>query len=367
MWVYLLLLIFIFLLLLIAAIYVVRLAHNTLKNYINNKFLSWLLSFLPILLFILGFFIDTINAIVVDIHLIIIISLIKLVFFLYQKITKKKKVSEYIILGCGVLITILYLSYGYYLAHHVLETDYTVYTEKELGVTNFRIVQISDSHIGATFTGKSFIKYMEKINSLNPDIVVVTGDFVDDSTSYEDMINGIDGLSRIKTQYGIYFIYGNHDRGYYNHRDYNDNDIRKALKEKGILILQDAWTKLNDNIVLIGRDDAQNKDRVPAYELTREIDQDKYIIMLDHEPNDYDNEIKSRADLVLSGHTHGGQLFPLGQLGLLLGSNDKIYGMETIDNTTFIVNSGISDWEIKFKTGTISEYVVIDIKIMDNN
>ncbi len=84
--------------------------------------------------------------------------------------------------------------------------------------------------------------------------------------------------------------------------------------------------------------------------------------MLDHQPNDYDNEAESGADLVLSGHTHGGQLFPLGLFGVLLGSNDKTYGIETRDNTTFIVNSGISDWAIKFKTGTKSEYGVITIK-----
>ena len=113
---------------------------------------------------------------------------------------------------------------------------------------------------------------------------------------------------------------------------------------------------------MVGRQDKEVKDRIDAITLTKDLDKNKYIIMLDHQPNDYDNETMSGADLVLSGHTHGGQLIPLGQFGLLLGSNDKIYGMEKRDNTTFIVNSGISDWAIKFKTGTVSEYVVIDVK-----
>ena len=91
------------------------------------------------------------------------------------------------------------------------------------------------------------------------------------------------------------------------------------------------------------------------------VDKDKYIIMLDHQPNDYENE-KDMADLVLSGHTHGGQLFPLGQIAVALGVNDMAYGIKTIDSTIFIVNSGISDWAIKFKTGTVAEYTVIDIK-----
>lgn len=67
------------------------------------------------------------------------------------------------------------------------------------------------------------------------------------------------------------------------------------------------------------------------------------------------------ADLVLSGHTHGGHIFPAGLIGLISGANDKVYGAEHIDNTDFVVTSGISGWAIPFKTGTISEYVVIDI------
>ena len=67
-------------------------------------------------------------------------------------------------------------------------------------------------------------------------------------------------------------------------------------------------------------------------------------------------------DLVLSGHTHGGQLFPFNNLGKWLGFNDAIYGYERLDNTDFIVTSGISDWELLFKTGCRSEFVVIDIK-----
>jgi len=67
------------------------------------------------------------------------------------------------------------------------------------------------------------------------------------------------------------------------------------------------------------------------------------------------------ADLVLSGHTHGRHIFPAGLIGLISGANDKVYGAEHIDNTDFVVTSGISGWAIPFKTGTISEYVVIDI------
>ena len=88
----------------------------------------------------------------------------------------------------------------------------------------------------------------------------------------------------------------------------------------------------------------------------------KFMIVMDHQPNDYEKEKNFLVDLVLSGHTHGGHLFPAGFVGLLMGANDKVYGHEKIENTDFIVTSGISGWAIPFKTGAISEYVVIDVK-----
>ena len=99
----------------------------------------------------------------------------------------------------------------------------------------------------------------------------------------------------------------------------------------------------------------------PIKELTSSLDKSKYMIDLNHQPNDYENEKNEKIDLVLSGHTHGGQLFPLGYIGLLFNANDMFKGIKKVDNTTFVVNTGISDWAIDFKTGTKSEYVIIDI------
>ena len=176
------------------------------------------------------------------------------------------------------------------------------------------------------------------------------------------MVDATNALGKLITKYGVYFIYGNHDKGYYNKRSYNANDIEKELNNNNVIILEDASMEINDNIIIFGRRDRSDLNRVAAEELTKNVDKNKYIIMLDHEPNDYDNYVKSQTDLVLSGHTHGGQLIPLGQIGLLLGANDSVYGMKSVGKITFIVNSGISDWAIKFKTGTVSEYTVIDIK-----
>ena len=132
------------------------------------------------------------------------------------------------------------------------------------------------------------------------------------------------------------------------------------------MVLQDDTVLIDDRFYIVGRQDksvdTDYYKRDDIREITKKLDKDKYIIVLDHQPNDYDNEAESDADLVLSGHTHGGQLIPITFIGELLKINDSTYGYKKMKNTDFIVTSGISDWSIKFKTGCFSEYVVIDIK-----
>ena len=96
-------------------------------------------------------------------------------------------------------------------------------------------------------------------------------------------------------------------------------------------------------------------------ELVKDLDKSKYMIVLDHQPTEFNKQAASGVDLVLCGHTHGGQLFPFNKVGKWIGANDLVYGHEKRQNTDFIVTSGISDWAIKFKTGTKSEFVIINI------
>lgn len=92
--------------------------------------------------------------------------------------------------------------------------------------------------------------------------------------------------------------------------------------------------------------------------MTKNLDVNKYKIVIDHQPTDYTNEANSNVDLVVSGHTHGGQLIPLNIINTYVSVNDFVYGYKKIKNTNFIVTSGISDWKIKLK-----EKIVIFNKI----
>ena len=359
MWVYGLLLIIVFAMLIALATFIVRISYKAIRKRVKSKAICILLSALVLFPFALVLFIDTANVIAIYSHLFVITLFTKLILKIIEKRTYKEH-GTYTYLIIGMVMTSVVMIFAYLSFYNVKQTNYSIESSKNVG--NLSIVQISDSHLGKTMSAKRFEEYIDKINELHPNIVVITGDFIDDGTSYEEMIKGTNALGKLYTKYGTYFSYGNHDKGYYSRKDYNDSDFRAALVSNHVVILEDDHIEINNKFVLIGRNDAQYKNRKSIYDLVTDIDMNKYIIVLDHQPNDYDNEANANVDLVLSGHTHGGQMIPLGQLGVLLGANDKTYGMETRGNTTFIVNSGISDWAFVFKTGTSSEYSYISIK-----
>ncbi len=279
---------------------------------------------------------------------------------------RKKKPKRNYAGSAAVFITVIYLSIGWFLAHAVSRTDYDFQTDKNIGTDGLRIALIADSHLGITLDGKKFAYEMKRINDENPDMVIVAGDFVDDDSKRSDMIEACAALGNIRTKYGVFYSLGNHDKGYFSGgRDFTIDDLISELEKNGVTVLMDEVVMADENICVIGRKDKSEEasgGRKTMSELTAGLSPESYKIVIDHQPNDYDAEAAVGADLVLSGHTHGGHIFPAGYIGVLIGANDRAYGTERRDGTDFVVTSGISGWAIPFKTGCKSEYVIIDIE-----
>ena len=239
-------------------------------------------------------------------------------------------------------------------------------TDKNVG--NLRIVQFADSHVGNTFDGEEFLDHVKAMQEENPDLVVVTGDYVDDDTSKEDMAAACRALGTLRTTYGVYYVFGNHDKGYYGpeYRGYDGGDLIAELEKNNVTVLEDETVLIGQQFYLIGRQDRSEEQRgnrrASMQEMMKDLDADKYSIVLDHQPYDYDAQSAAGVDLVLSGHTHGGHFFPINSMGEWLGIDAKTYGLEQREDTNFIVTSGISEWAIQFRTGCKSEYVVVDIQ-----
>ena len=328
----------------------------------SSRKLSWFLAVLPVVLMII------LSALLLNVWATMIILIHLFVFWLVCESAGKligkcmKKNVRPDITGCAaILLTVIYLGIGWYLAHHVYRTSYSFTTDKKLGQEKLRIVEIADLHLGLTLDGEKFAEQCERINAEKPDAVIIAGDFVDDDSRRDDMLEACRALGGINSTYGVYYIIGNHDKSYYSTRDFDLDEMYSEFEKYGINVLEDESVLVNDSFYIIGRKDASDKDRLDMDKLTEGLDRTKYMITVDHQPNDYANEADAQVDLVLSGHTHGGHIFPAGQIGLLIGANDRVYGTEKRDNTNFVVTSGISGWAIPFKTGAISEYVVVDI------
>ena len=323
----------------------------------THRGLSWLLAMGAVGLLFLFWLVNLYAVVIVVLHLALFWLVCDLVAWLVRRVTKKQP-RRYYAGAVAILLTALYLGAGWVAAHHVRETDYTV--ENPKAVAPLRVVLMADAHLGITLDGDGFAATMARIEALRPDLVVMVGDFVDDDSPKADMAAACRALGALETTYGVYYVYGNHDKGYFQQRDFTAQELRSALTENGVTILEDETVPLGEQIALIGRKDRSVAGRLPVAELLPD-DPGRFTIVLDHQPNDYDAEAAAGADLVLSGHTHGGHIFPAGLIGLWLGANDATYGLSRQDNTTFIVTSGLSGWAIPFKTGCFSEFVVIDI------
>lgn len=318
------------------------------------------LGIVGVLFLIFKLTLSTVNAVMILLHEVLFFLLFGLIFRIAGKVRGRK--TKYNWQGwLSVSLSAVWLTAGWVLCHGVWQTDYSLSTEKQLG--ELKIALIADSHIGTTFDGEGFAEHLKTIAEQSPDILFIAGDFADNSTTSEDLQKACEALGGLDLKYGVWYCYGNHDRGYAGRMGYTADGLEKALRDNGVHILEDECELVDGRFYVAGRKDkSRDRDRRDINSLLSGLDTEKYIIVLDHQPSDYDAEAASAADLVLSGHTHGGQLIPATYVGEWFGMNDRTYGHERRNDTDFIVTSGISDWEIKFKTGTKSEFVIISVE-----
>ena len=189
---------------------------------------------------------------------------------------------------------------------------------------------------------------------VKPDFYLLGGDFVDESTSKEDMNVLFKQLGRLTKVVPVYFVYGNHE----NKTKFTRNKLNQAITKNNIIILNDQEVQLN-NITLVGRKDYTNPNRKKTkdYHLTNKT----YNIVLDHQPQGIKENIKKNVDLQLSGHTHNGQMFPLSYSYHLQPDFAGNYGKETFKNYTKIISSGLVGWGFPIRTEGICEYVIVNV------
>lgn len=313
----------------------------------------------------------------------LICLVVRLIFKLILKEKYNKLKAQKITNIITVIFAVIMTLYGMYNAHNLRTTVYNVDINKESAVDKLNVVQISDIHLGYSVGVKEVEDMVNKINALNPDIVVMTGDLFDNEySSLDDPQRLIELFKSIKTKYGKYAIYGNHDieekifLGFtfsFNKKDEvtSSKEMDDFVKEAGFAFLYDDYATIkdnNDNIIcyVYGRPDYEkpnlgNNTRIKASDITKDIDTSKPIICLDHEPREMNELAKAKVDLDLTGHTHNGQVWP-GTI-TINWFWDLAYGSKKYDDMTLVVSSGVGLFGPNIRTGCYPEIVQVLMNI----
>ncbi len=231
--------------------------------------------------------------------------------------------------------------------------------KKVEGMRSLRIVMASDIHLG-TIIGKNRLgRVVEMINSMDPDLVLLPGDIVDEDITAVIRENLGETLGSIRSKYGLLAVTGNHEY---------IGGAEKAceyLTRHGVTMLRDSVTRVNGSIYVVGREDRslnqfEGRKRKPLGDLMQEVDSRCPVILMDHQPFRLDEAVRSKVDLQLSGHTHHGQLWPF---NYVTGAIFEIScGHRQIGNTHVYVSSGVGTWGPPVRLGNRPEIVLLTLE-----
>ena len=238
-----------------------------------------------------------------------------------------------------ILLTLISLYYG------------TKLFSKEINISSEKIkinksfVFISDIHLGSN-NSKHLIKIISIIEKYNFDFLLIGGDLIDSSTVDLSALNEFK-----KLDCPIYFVTGNHE--YYIK---NSSDFIQNLSNYNIHHVSNETTLIN-NINLIGINDNLSKEKQIEI-INKKIKNENFNLLLIHKPSVWVN-IRDKVDLMLSGHTHNGQIFPF---NLFLGLQFKYkYGLHNFINSNLYVSSGSGPWGPKMRLGTFNEIILFNL------
>lgn len=274
-----------------------------------------------------------------------------------------------------ILFGTIYTLYGVNHAKVLKNKTYDIEVSKHVeGLTKLKISLVSDLHLGRNIRFKEIRKMVNRINQSNPDIVVVAGDIF--NNDYDDIVNPdgiIKELRNIKSQYGTYAVFGNHDIkeslffGFTRHRKDSkvaDDRMYEFVDKAGIKLLEDEYELIDNKFYLYGRPDYSKPGkhvsiRKTPKEITSNLDLAKPVIVIDHEPAELKELAMSGVDIDLSGHTHNGQIWPLHIPIYMIWDNP--YGYKEYGKMHSIVTSGVGVYGPYMRVGSTAEVVTVNV------
>ncbi|MDR2293447.1 MAG: metallophosphoesterase [Prevotellaceae bacterium] len=259
-----------------------------------------------------------------------------------------------IIIFSTLALVVLILIWGRYNFNNIKIEKLDISINKSAKTETLKIVAASDLHLGYSIDKQYLKKIVDLINSRKPDMILLVGDIADAHSQPLVEQNMKEEFLQLQAPLGVYGVTGNHEC-------YGDmKNTVDYLKSAGIIMLQDSSVLIDSDIYITGRNDKTVKNRKNLDELLQNIDKQKTIILLDHQPYNLNQAQENGIDLQISGHTHGGQIFPFTLITKLV--YEKQHGYLRKNDTHYYITSGAGGWGPKLRTGSQSEIVEITLR-----
>lgn len=273
------------------------------------------------------------------------------------------KTIDLVWLSATIVVFILFF-YGSWHAQQIQTKRYNVTIDSSAisQSKKMNVVMISDVHLGYVNDEKKLTKIVDRINQLKPDVIFISGDLFDGNYQALQNATGIKRqFERLTSTYGTYMCWGNHDAGE------TFEQMKTLVEESGIILLEDEMTVVGEELLVVGRKDSQpigSQDgaRKNVQKQFEKVGNQLPKIILDHQPSNIE-EYQQANELILSGHTHQGQIFPFSLVTKAYFVVDYGYYRKNKNSPQVIVSSGVGTWGPPLRIGTQSEIVQIDLTI----
>jgi len=257
----------------------------------------------------------------------------------------------------------LILLFGFINAYSPRIKTMELHIDKACSYDSINVVVASDIHLGTIIGRRRFCNIVNKINQLQPDLVLLPGDIVDEDLAPVIKKNLGEAITSIKPVLGVYAVTGNHE--YIG----GVEAAYQYLMNHQVLVLRDSTAQIKNCLYIVGREDRSisqfaGKKRKSLEALMANVDKSRPIILMDHQPLHLNEAVENGVDLQLSGHTHHGQLWPLNFITRAI--YEISWGYEKIADTHFYVSSGAGTWGPPIRTGNHPEIVHIILTFRGN-
>ncbi|MCX6137417.1 MAG: metallophosphoesterase [Ignavibacteriales bacterium] len=231
--------------------------------------------------------------------------------------------------------------------------------KKNSKLSSLNIVMASDIHLGTMVCQDRLARIVDTINELQPDLILLPGDVIDEDLAPVIRQNLGETLKRLSAKYGIYAVTGNHE--YIG----GVEPAVRYLEAHNVKLLRDTAVTIDGSLCVVGREDIsgnrmRGKKRKTLAEILVTAEKSLPVIVMDHQPFHLEESAQAGVDLQLSGHTHYGQMWPFNYI------THKVYELDwgylKKENTNYYVSCGVGTWGPPVRIGNTPEIVQIRLR-----